>query len=94
MWTCAENISVPQHGGGAWHAGVGYMKVDDLRRLLHGLGAGLPQWLVKELTSNVTDLARRGRTDRVYYRDLTDVEIKDGDATERDVEAAPDTSAS
>jgi len=64
--------------------GAGYIKLDDLRRLLHALGAGLPQWLVKELTSNVADLARRGRPDRVYYRDLTDVEIKDGDGVDRD----------
>ena len=70
--------------------GVGYIKVDDLRRLLHALGEGLPQWLVKELTSNVTDLARRGRPDRVYYRDLTDVEIKEGDEVDRDDGAAPE----
>ena len=56
-------------------SGVGYIKLEDLRRLLHGLNVGLPQWLVKELTSNVADLARRGRPDRVYYRDLTDVEV-------------------
>ena len=56
---------------------MGYIKLEDLRRLLHSLSEGLPQWLVKELTSNVADLARRGRPDRVYYRDLTDVEVKE-----------------
>ena len=70
--------------------GVGYIKLDDLRRLLHALGAGLPQWLIKELTSNVTDLARRGRPDRVYYRDVTDAEIREGSEADRDDGAAPE----
>lgn len=29
-------------------AGANYIKVDDLRRLLHVLGRGLPHWLVRE----------------------------------------------
>ena len=29
-------------------AGASYIKVDDLRRLLHVLGRGLPHWLVRE----------------------------------------------
>jgi len=36
----------------------------------------------------VTDLARRGRPDRVYYRDITDVEIKEGEGVDRDNGAA------
>lgn len=58
-------------------SGAGYIRTDDLRKILHNLGSGLPNWLVKELTSNVADLARRGRPDRIYYRDLTDIEVKD-----------------
>ncbi len=65
---------------------MGYIKLEDLRRLLHSLSQGLPQWLIKDLTSNVADLARRGRPDRVYYRDLTDLEVKDG----VDAAAVPD----
>ena len=58
-------------------AGAGYIRTDDLRKLLHNLGAGLPHWLVKDLVANVTDLGRRGRPERVYYREITDVEIKE-----------------
>jgi Ca2+-binding EF-hand superfamily protein len=56
-------------------AGTGYIRVEDLRRILHNLGAALPNWLVKELTTNVADTSSRHRADRVYYRDLTDKEV-------------------
>lgn len=32
--------------------GCGYFKTEDLRRLLHSLGLGLPQRLVKELVAD------------------------------------------
>lgn len=57
--------------------GAGYIRTDDLRKILHNLGEALPHWLVKDLVSNVVDPARRGRSERVYYQNITDVEIKD-----------------
>ena len=54
-------------------SGAGYLKVDDLRRLLHNLGAGLPHRLVKELATVAADASgSRGRGERAYYRDITD----------------------
>lgn len=65
-------------------AGVGYIKTDDLRKILHNLGAGLPHWLVKDLIYNVVDMTRRGRTDRVYYQSITDVEIREASDTKEE----------
>ena len=67
--------------------GCGYIKVDDLRRLLHSLGLGLTHRTVKELVGAALDASARasaaassGRSggaaaDRIYYRDLTDKEV-------------------
>ncbi len=40
-------------------AGAGYIRVDDLRRLLHVLGRGLPHWLVRECTGLLATAVRR-----------------------------------
>ena len=55
-------------------SGCGYIKVDDMRRLLHNLGAGLPHRLVKDLASVAADTSggSRGRGERVYYREIAD----------------------
>lgn len=50
-------------------AGVGYFRVEDLKQLLHSLGIGLCARTVKELCTFAADLRR---SDRIYYRDLTD----------------------
>ncbi len=59
--------------------GCGYIKVEDMRRLLHSLGLGLPYRAVKDLASVAQEVsAMRGghsSSDRIYYRDLTDIEI-------------------
>ena len=63
-------------------AGCGYLKADDLRRLLNSLGLSLSYRAAKDLTHAALDASARssssGRAshpDRFYYRDLTDVEI-------------------
>ena len=60
------------------HAGCGYIKVDDLRRIVTNLGHALSLRTVKELCLNVaggSSSSSRGRPDRVYYRDITDTEV-------------------
>ena len=63
-------------------AGCGYIKVDDLRRIVTNLGHALSLRTVKELCLNVagapSSSAGRARPDRVYYRDITDKEVTDG----------------
>lgn len=54
------------------YAGTGYLKVDDMKTLLHSLGLSMSHRLVRELTSSVADSRR---TDRIYYRELTEAEI-------------------
>jgi Ca2+-binding EF-hand superfamily protein len=44
--------------------GCGQVRQEDLRRLLHALGAGLPNRLIKSLTAAVVDK----RTDKLHYR--------------------------
>ena len=64
-------------------AGCGYIKGEDLRRLLNLLGLSLTYRTVKELMYTALDASARatsaaGRNshpDRFYYRDLTDVEV-------------------
>ena len=54
-------------------AGNGYLKVDDLRRIMVNLGHALSTRTVKELCSNVAGgggSSTRHRADRVYYLDL------------------------
>lgn len=54
-------------------AGSGYIKVDDLRRIVANLGHALSTRTVKELCGNVAGggaSAGRHRTERVYYLEL------------------------
>lgn len=64
--------------------GCGYIKADDLRRLLHNLGRCMAPRCVRELVSAVVDRSTRykERDSRVYYRDLTDKEITDEENTQ------------
>eukprot|EP00803_Ostreobium_quekettii_P002366 evm.model.scf_336.5 EVM.evm.TU.scf_336.5 scf_336:60598-75964(-) len=57
--------------------GCGYIKSEDLRRMLHNLGRSMPPRTVRDLVANVVDRSSRykDRDTRVYYRDLTDKEI-------------------
>jgi hypothetical protein len=72
----ATNLIVPIHSRYFDRTGCGYIKVEDLRRLMHALGAGLPHRLVKELVAVAAEGgSSRWRGERVYYRDLTDKEI-------------------
>ena len=57
-------------------AGTGYLKIDDLRKIVHNLGRDLSHRTVKELCVSVADPTGR-HPDRVYYRDITDREIKE-----------------
>lgn len=57
--------------------GIGYLKTEDLRRILVALGRALPTRTIKELLSNVVDAGSRHRGERVYYREITDKEVKD-----------------
>lgn len=59
-------------------AGTGYLRVDDLRRIVNNLGLALSLRTVKELCLNVaggSSSSSRARADRVHYRDITDKEI-------------------
>ncbi len=62
--------------------GCGYIKVDDLRRIVANLGHALSLRTVKELCLNVagapSSSVGRARQDRIYYRDITDREVIDG----------------
>ena len=40
-------------------AGAGYLKLEDLRKIVHNLGQGLSLKTVKDLTVNVTDASSR-----------------------------------
>lgn len=60
-------------------AGCGYIKVDDLRRIVNNLGHALSPRTVKELCLNVAgggSSSSRSRSDKVYYRDITDAEVE------------------
>ena len=79
-------------------AGFGYLKGDDLRRLLNLLGLSLPYRTAKELMHAALDASARssssGRAshpDRFYYRDLTDVEIVQPAAKKTRLESADPT---
>jgi hypothetical protein len=50
-----------------------------MRRLVHGLGQALPARVVKDLVARVADPTGRHKGERVYYRDLTDKEVKEGE---------------
>lgn len=55
--------------------GAGYIKVEDVRRIIGNLGRCLSHRAVKDLCTNVADTTGRHRGERVYYRDLTDTEV-------------------
>jgi hypothetical protein len=50
-----------------------------MRRLLHNLGQALPARVVKDLVARVADPSGRHKGERVYYRDLTDKEVQEGE---------------
>ena len=52
-------------------AGCGYLKCDDLRRLLHNLGCCLAPRVVRELVHGAAAMNKE-KLDRVCYRSLTD----------------------
>lgn len=54
-------------------SGCGYIKCDDLKRLLHNLGYYLSPKTVRELVYAVADKGKY-KHERVYYRDITDKE--------------------
>ena len=59
-------------------AGTGYIKTEDMRRMLHNLGLRLSYKHVKDLCTHVAETTgnigsgRSSRADRIYYRQLTD----------------------
>eukprot|EP00775_Hariotina_reticulata_P005737 gene5737-5977_t len=55
--------------------GTGYLRVEDLRRLVHNLGACLPHRAVKLMVQGVADPMGSYRGERVFYRDMTDTEV-------------------
>lgn len=52
--------------------GTGYLKVDDVKILLHALGQFMSHRVVRELTSAVADVRR---PDRIYYKDISEIEL-------------------
>eukprot|EP00879_Flechtneria_rotunda_P021247 GHRR01022384.1.p1 GENE.GHRR01022384.1~~GHRR01022384.1.p1 ORF type:complete len:131 (-),score=13.43 GHRR01022384.1:1418-1810(-) len=48
--------------------GTGYLRVEDLRRIIHNLGECLPHRSVKALVHGVADPGGSWRGERVYYR--------------------------
>lgn len=56
-------------------AGCGYIKCDDLRRLLHNLGSCLAPRVVRELVHGAAAIGKeKHKLDRVYYKYLTNKE--------------------
>uniref|UniRef100_A0A7I4AB36 EF-hand domain-containing protein n=1 Tax=Physcomitrium patens TaxID=3218 RepID=A0A7I4AB36_PHYPA len=56
---------------------VGYLKSDDLRRLLHSLGKFLSHRNVKDIVAcAVTESSKSSRDDRVVYRTFTEKEVE------------------
>lgn len=54
-------------------AGTGYLKLDDLRRILNILGLALSHRTVKELCLQVADPTSR----KIVYRELYEKEVKE-----------------
>lgn len=58
--------------------GTGYIKSEDMRRILHNLGLRLSYRQVKDLCTYVAETTgnaggtRSNRADRIFYRQLTD----------------------
>ena len=65
-------------------AGTGYIRCEDLRRIVHNLGRSLAYRSVKELVASVaeglaaatTSSGSRHKADRVYYRQLLPEHVK------------------
>lgn len=57
-------------------AGTGYIKVDDLRKVLHNLGLGLSHRTAKELCLMVAEPSAR-RPEKVFYRELYEKEVRE-----------------
>jgi Ca2+-binding EF-hand superfamily protein len=56
---------------------VGYLKSDDIRRLLHSLGMFLSHRIVKELVvSAVLESNKSARNDHITYRCFTEKEVE------------------
>lgn len=55
-------------------AGCGYIKCDDLRRLLHNLGCCLPPRVVRELVQRDA-VMNKGKPERVVYHDLVEMHV-------------------
>ncbi|BBN17937.1 hypothetical protein MPTK1_7g18160 [Marchantia polymorpha subsp. ruderalis] len=51
---------------------VGYLKADDLRRILHGLGKFLSQRNVKDLVACAVTESSKSRDERIVYRSFTE----------------------
>lgn len=64
--------------------GAGYIRTDDLRRLLDLLGLALHHSVAKELCLNVSDTSGRHKNERVHYIPLCEVEA-DAAAAEQPV---------
>eukprot|EP00243_Klebsormidium_subtile_P011602 TRINITY_DN6651_c0_g1_i2.p2 TRINITY_DN6651_c0_g1~~TRINITY_DN6651_c0_g1_i2.p2 ORF type:complete len:237 (+),score=107.62 TRINITY_DN6651_c0_g1_i2:684-1394(+) len=62
----------------------GYLKADDLKRILHNLNKFLSQRHVKDLVTSALSETRSARDDRIAYRDLTDVEVSATSASKQD----------
>lgn len=68
---------------GACFTGTGYIKTEDMRRILHNLGVRLSYRQVKDLctyvaeTTSNTGSSRSSKADRIYYRQLTDQPVED-----------------
>lgn len=64
-------------------AGTGYIKTDDMRKILHNVGLRLSYRQVKELCAYVAETtgnavsSRSNRTDRIFYRQITDTNAGD-----------------
>ena len=72
---CAIQSHFDAHELPLLFTGTGYIKTEDMRRILHSLGMRMSYRQVKDLCSLVAEItgsSSRSRTDRVYYRQLTD----------------------
>lgn len=62
-------------------AGTGYIKIEDMRKMLHNLGLRLSYRHVKDLCGHVAETtaasSRSNRTDRIFYRQITDTSADD-----------------
>mmetsp|Transcript_19587 Transcript_19587/g.59259 ORF Transcript_19587/g.59259 Transcript_19587/m.59259 type:complete len:241 (+) Transcript_19587:880-1602(+) len=57
------------------HTGAGYIRADDLRRLLHVLDRDLPHWLIREAASMLASESGRSRHSKIAFRDIYSEEV-------------------